>query len=79
MLLEDDNKQTMLFTTWTNGAFCSGSLASGAAEQLREAWGAARAIALSKPAGGFRPISMGDSMRRMTGRAALATFLPPEH
>ena len=53
MLLEDD-KQTKLFTTWTNGAFCSGSLP----EQLREAWGAARAIALSKSAGGFRPISI---------------------
>jgi hypothetical protein len=39
-----------LFTTWTNGAFCAGSLP----DPLREAWGAARAIALSKPVGGFR-------------------------
>ena len=69
-LLLEHEAHLKLFTTWTNSAFCSGSLPNA----LREAWAAARAIALSKPAGGTRPISMGDSMRRITGRAALALF-----
>jgi hypothetical protein len=59
-----------LFTKWTNGAFCTGRLPS----THREAWAAARSIALTKPAGGHRPISMGDSARRATGRAALLTL-----
>jgi hypothetical protein len=59
-----------LFTTWTNGAFCAGTLP----DELRELSAAARSIALSKLEGGSRPISMGDAMRRVTGRAALLTF-----
>ena len=55
------------FTTWTNGALCTGMLP----DNQREVWAAARSIALTKAAGGHRPISMGETVRRITGRAAL--------
>ena len=55
------------FTTWTNGALCLGMLP----DNQREVWAAARSIALTKAARGHRPISIGESARRITGRAAL--------
>ena len=55
------------FTAWTNGAFCTGMLP----DAQRNAWAAARSLALGKEVGGHRPISMGDASRRATGRAAL--------
>jgi hypothetical protein len=40
-------------------------------EDLRKMWGSCTTIALTKGAGGHRPISMGNVDRRITGRAAL--------
>jgi hypothetical protein len=65
-----ENEQLLTkFTTFINGAFASGTLPSN----LRELWAACRSLALEKPDGGHRPISMGDVARRVTGRAALSS------
>ncbi len=56
-----------MFTSFVNGVFAAGSLG----DDLRQMWGSCVAIALTKAAGGYRPISMGNVVRRITGRAAL--------
>jgi hypothetical protein len=38
---------------------------------LRNLWGSCITIALTKRAGGYRPVSMGNVERRVTGRAVL--------
>ena len=65
-----ENEQLLTkFTKFINGAFASGTLPAN----LRELWAACRSLALEKPDGGHRPISMGDVARRVTGRAALSS------
>ena len=64
MLLENEVHMRN-FTTWTNGAFCTGMLP----DAQREAWAAARALALGKEVGGHRPIST-MAMRRAARPAA---------
>jgi hypothetical protein len=58
------------FTAFVNGAFASGRLD----DRLRAIWGSCVTLALTKRAGGFRPISMGAVERRCAGRAGLHTM-----
>jgi hypothetical protein len=53
-------------TIFINNAFCSGVLPA----PLCQLWGACCTVALAKPKGGYRPISTGETLRRITGKAA---------
>jgi hypothetical protein len=64
IVMEDDDALKD-FTAFLN-VFTSGSLPPG----LKTLWGSCNTIALSKAAGGYRPISMGETLRRILGRSA---------
>jgi hypothetical protein len=62
----DANISTSL-RAFVNAAFCKDQLPL----PLTELWGACNTVGLTKKLGGLRPISMGDTLRRLTGKAAI--------
>ena len=63
----EDERTLEAITRYINGSFCKGQLP----RPLMQMWGACNTIALTKPKGGYRPISMGETLRRLTGKAAI--------
>ena len=56
----EDERTLDSITLYINGSFCKGQLPV----PLMQMWGACNTIALTKPKGGYRPISMGETLRR---------------
>jgi hypothetical protein len=72
-LMLEDSFTLEHVTIFINNAFCSGVLPA----PLRQLWGACCTVALAKPKGGYRPISMGETLRRITGKAAIHQLSDP--